>query len=338
MNRINREEFLRNLESVEPGLSPREILEQSSCFIFQKGWIKTFNDEVACKIKSPLKLEGAVQAAPLLAILRKLEEEEIEVSAADGEIVVKGKKRSAGIRMEADIQLPVENVENPGEWNKLHSDFADAVELVSQCAGRDESTFVLTCIHLHPKWIEACNDVQSTRYRIPTGVKEAILIRSKSLQHITPLGMTEFSETDTWIHFRNPSGLVLSCRRMVEAYPSLKKLFQMEGTPFVLPKRLAEAAENAAIFSAENPDDDEVTVTLKSGKLRVEGRGASGWYRETKKVKYDGEPLAFMAPPKLLVELTKRYNDCFISHENTGQKCRNSREMNPRSRNSRSRN
>jgi hypothetical protein len=69
MNRINREEFLRNLESVEPGLSPREILEQSSCFIFQKGWIKTFNDEVACKIKSPLKLEGAVQAAPLLAIL-----------------------------------------------------------------------------------------------------------------------------------------------------------------------------------------------------------------------------------------------------------------------------
>ena len=80
---INREELLKQLESVLPGLSTREIIEQSSCFIFKDETVNTYNDEIACSQKSVLKIEGAVQALPFISLLRKLKEEELEKETED---------------------------------------------------------------------------------------------------------------------------------------------------------------------------------------------------------------------------------------------------------------
>ena len=77
--KINREELLNQLESVQPGLSIREIIEQSSCFVFQDGKVITYNDEIFCSQKTPLKIKGAVLAAPLIALLRKMVETEVDI-------------------------------------------------------------------------------------------------------------------------------------------------------------------------------------------------------------------------------------------------------------------
>lgn len=310
---INREEFLHLLESVQPGLSSREIIEQSSCFVFKDGRIITYNDEVACGVACSAKISGAVQSAPLLAILRKLIEEEVELEEAEGELIIHGKKRRAGIRREADVLLPIDKVENPTKWKPIHDDFLEGIGLVQHCASKDESQFALTCIHLHPDHIEACDNFQVTRVKIPTGVKASTLVRRDSIKHIITMGMTEFCESETWMHFRNPGGLVLSCRRYIETYPDLKGILTFSGHPITLPKGLGEAAEKASIFSAESSDDNQVSVELRTGKMRIKGTGTSGWFQEMKKLKYDGPPLSFLISPELLIELTKKHTDAEIT-------------------------
>ena len=62
--KINREELLNQLESVLPGLSTREIIEQSSCFVFMNKEVITYNDEISCSHKSRLDIEGAIVATP----------------------------------------------------------------------------------------------------------------------------------------------------------------------------------------------------------------------------------------------------------------------------------
>src|ERR1700759_5051745 len=110
---VNREEFLQRLEAVQPGIAPREFIEQTTCFIFDKGMIVTFNDEVSCRIISGLHkdFQGAVQAQPLLETLRKLTETEIEISTKEEEkeanIVIRGKSRKAGIRLHTTILMPL---------------------------------------------------------------------------------------------------------------------------------------------------------------------------------------------------------------------------------------
>jgi hypothetical protein len=56
-------------------------------------------------------------------------------------------------------------------------------------------------------------------------------------------------------------------------------------------------------------------VELRPNKLRIKGEGASGWYREVKKLKYSGEPLKFRISPKLLIAISQKHNEAMISSD-----------------------
>jgi|SRR5882672_868428 len=315
--RINRADFLRQLELVTPGLSPKEVVEQSSCFVFRGGMALTYNDEVACRAKSLLdtNITGAVKAAPLIKILTKMTEEEIEIEQGNGELLIQGKRRKTGIRMEAEITLGVGAVERPTTWVDIPAEFGEAVSIVHECAARqNEVSFVLTCVHIAPGWVEACDNFQITRYELPTGLKKPVLVKCDAIKAIGKLSMHKLSETQAWIHFKNKAGVVLSCRRYVEDYPDLATGFNFEGAPATLPKGLIEACDKANVFSEENAtDNNRVLIQLRPGEMRVKGTGASGWYSEVKKLKYNGPPISFMVSPKVLMELVKRHIDCEVT-------------------------
>jgi len=322
--RVKRIPFLNTLKSVSPGLSKREIVEQSSCFVFSNNRVTTYNDEIACSSECEIGLEGAVQAEPLIAILDKLVEDDLEIKEGEGELLYRGTKREGGIRMESEILLPVDDVEQPtkkDKWVELADEFADAVNIVGKCAGKDASNFNLTCIHIYPKWVEAYDNLQVARYKVRTGVQEATLVRRDSIKHIQQLGMTHIAATKSWLHFKNSEGLVMSCRRYLRdeldttAMLDVDTLLDVHGTEATLPKGLEEAAQKAEVFSQDNSDDNLVTVELRKGKIRITGRGVSGWYRETKTTDYAGSPLAFKIDPTLLAEITERHKSCEITEE-----------------------
>lgn len=311
---VEREQFLQELEAVFPGLSTRDVIEQSSCFIYSKGEIVTYNGEIACHRSTSLtSLKGAIQASPLLNILRKMREDTLTLKTNEGELVIIGKKKRAGIRMESEIMLPVDDLEHPKKWKKLHSKFNDAINLVHQCTGKDENKFWTTCVHIHPEFIEASDNDQISRYTFPTGVRKSILVRGASIKHLITLGMNEFSETKTWIHFRNSDGLIFSCLRFIQDFPNLNPYLKVKGSKTSLPKGLGEATQKAEIFSAENPESNRILVELGPDRLRIKGTGASGWYWERKKIAYDGPEINFLIAPNLLAELSKRYGKCSIS-------------------------
>ena len=308
--RVEREKLLRCLEAVSPGLSAKEIIEQSCHFVFRGGRVITFNDEVACSLECSLELEGAVVAEPLLNLLRKLPEDNVDLEVSEGELLIRGQKRKAGIRLEQKVTLPIEGIEVPKKWKPLPANFVEAVGIVQACAGRDESRFALTCIHLSPEWVEACDGFQLARYPIKIGVTTSTIVRRRAMKSVVGLDVTEFSQTENWIHFRNSAGLLVSCRRYLDKYPSIEKLLQVSGQPTVLPKGLEEAVDKAQIFSTE---DNQVKVELRRGKLRLSGKGANGWYAETKSVKYSGDELQFSIAPKLLVEISHRAEKCEVA-------------------------
>lgn len=314
---VNRETLLTQLECLQAGLSNKEIIEQSNCFVFKDGNAYTYNEEVFCSAPSQLDKDfaGAVRAEPLLAVLHRLPEEEIQIEAGENEIRLFGKRRRAGVRMEAEILLPVDSVKRPKEWKKLPDGFGEAVGVVYKCASTDQtdSKQNLVYVHVHPKWMEACDRFQFCRWRIKTPLDRPILVRRSSIKHIAPLGMTEFSVDDTWIHFRNKTGLLVSCHCYLDDYPDLSSILGEEGTPIVLHKGLVQAIEKAQIFSSEDAENNHVFVDVKPGKVRVKGQGTNGWYSESKKVKYSGQPISFFVSPSLLMELVDRHTTFEIS-------------------------
>ncbi len=312
--RVKREVLLAELESVAPGLSPKAVLEQSDCFVFADGKVSTFNDELFASADCCLDVAGAVKAKPLLDLLARLPDEEIEVSVADGELLVRAKKRrKAGIPMESEVLLPVDGVEKPVDWRELPEGFVEAVGIVSHCAGTDESRFVLTCVHLHPERLEATDNFQIIRYPIETGLGEPTIVRHSSVRHVVGMGAMETAETDNWLFFRNPAGVVLGCRRWVEQYEKLDEFFQMRGKKVTLPQGLDEAVDRAGVFSGDGgPDANRVVVELRQDKARIEGRGMDGWFQEIVQVKYAGPPMKFQIAPAMLKAVMERSSECMV--------------------------
>jgi DNA polymerase III sliding clamp (beta) subunit (PCNA family) len=316
MLKVNRETFLQQLEMISPGLSQREILEQSSCFVFDKGRILSFNDEISCSHETKLQIKGAVQAQPLLAILRKLEEQELEIEQVNGELILHGKRKKSGIRMEAQITLPIDQLETPMKWRPLPQDFTEAVSMTQHCAGKDAANYWPLCFNITPNWIETSDTFQIARYELETGFKEPLLVRRDSLVHIIKLDMVEFSTTSSWVHFRNKSGLVLSCRSESAEFPDCTPFLKGKGQKTVLPKTLIRETEAAEIFSTESAGDNLITIQLWPGKLKLKGEGVFGWYSSYKTLKkYQGPAMKFMISPTLLAQIIGRHNECELVTE-----------------------
>lgn len=319
--KVNRETFLSRLEQVKAGLSPREFIEQSSCFVFQDGMVMTFNDEVACRmVLEDLDVTGAVPAASLLEILAKIDDPDLLVRENEqGQLEFKGKNKQFGVVKDTEIFLPISRVEMPEKWRKLPEHFNQCVKSIIHCVSTDESRFILTCVHLTSEYIEACDNKKVMRCMIETGLQDDVLIRGSSLQHIIALGMNRIALTDNWVHFKNEKGLVFSCRKYSDTYPPLDDILKGKGRPITLPKTIAAAAERAAVFAIDKSGDPLVAVRLRSvdgqGVLQIQGDGLSGYYKEKKSVTYDGPPIEFLVPPELLKEVVERYNTAEITDD-----------------------
>lgn len=312
---VNREQFLNDLQMVRAGLSPREFVEQSSCFVFRDGEVMTFNDEVACRKKVDAKITGAVQSGAILDILQKLDDTELDVSEnVKGELEFAGKRKRFGLTKEAEIFLPVDRVERPEKWSKLPKEFIEAVGMVQHCVSTDESKFVLTCIHITPLHVEACDNFQMIRHESKLPIKESVMVRGASLKDITGLAMNEVAVTKSWMHFRNASGLVFSCRRYADEFPDLEPMLKKDKDhAIVIPKGMAKASDRAAVFAVDATGESQVQVTLADGRIRIRGEGAIGWYRESTKVHYDGPPMSFFISPILLKQVSENHSDAAIS-------------------------
>lgn len=317
-----REELLGDLEQAKAGLSPREYIEQSSSYVFRAGEVLTFNDEVACrkKIHIPREIEGAVQAASLLEALRKHDDEFLEIlKNDDGELEFRGKRDRFAVTMDPTINLPIDKVERPGKWQKLSSQFTEAIGLVKDSVSKEEDTqFALSCVHVAPSFVEACDNKTLVRCNVKSDfLKESILVRGTSISPIVSLGMDLVSLTDNWIHFRQDTkegdSLIYSCRRFSEEYRDMSQILDFEGDKFVLPKGLKDAAERAEVFASDNAHDPLIRIRLADGKMRLYGQGLTGHYQGLRSATYSGPEVDFFIAPAQLKYIADKYEEAEVT-------------------------
>lgn len=313
--KVSREKLLSVLDLVSPGVTQREAFDQSDCYAFTKeGNVVTFNDEVACIQKSPIKIKGAIHGATLRNLLQKIEEEFIDVVVDKENLSIAAKRKRAKIRMERKILLPLQHLDVPKKWYPLPDNFGDAVQFVKECAGKDEAKPALVCIHITPTFVEAFdNDQYACFFTKIKSLKHDVLIRATALTHVTDLAVVEYSLTKAWMHFRNSGGLVFSCRRQNKKYRDTTNLRKQKGERIKLPSNLAKSMRRAEVFAQNGPDDNQVLIDLMANRVSVTGTGAHGRYEENRKISYKGKPLQFMITASMFDRLLKQQQyDCEI--------------------------
>lgn len=315
---MQRQELLKALEIVKPGLASREIVEQSTSFAFLNGRVVTYNDEIS--ISHPVKglgVEGAVSAEELYKLLSKIKRDEITIKTTDNEIRLTAGGAKAGLILQQEIKLPLENVEQQGDWSDLPEGLCDALRLTMFSCSRDVSKPILTCANVREDgYIESSDDWRLTRCKVESMPVSTFLIPAGSVRELVKYDIQQAMAGQGWIHFKTSGDTIFSCRIFEEAFPDITSIMEVKGQEVSFPRAMGEVLERAAIFSKrDHVLEEEAFVTLKDNKVCVKSEGDTGWFEEEINMRYDGSPISFSINPTFLRDIAEKHQTCVISDD-----------------------
>ena len=320
---INKQKLLNALEAVKPGLANRELIEQSNTFGFVNNKIVTYNDSISIQAPIDLDIEGAVDATKFYGIINKMKagkEGNIDISIEDDQIIIKSKKAKSGLVLQSECKLPLEEINLDGKWKKLPSDFKEGLRICLPSVSNDFSRPIITCINIDGQYLRAGDGERMTKYKLNKKMKSLLSIPSQSVSQLLKYDVTHYLVDDDWGHFKT-ADVIFSCRVLVEEYPDVDHLFDIEGQELVFPKKIIEAIQRAEVFAKTDiSDDDLIQVIIGGGKLTIKGEDNLGWYKEKMKIDSDIE-IAFYTNPKFLVDMFKTMKKCIVdTSENSRMK------------------
>lgn len=317
---INRVEALKSLENAMVAVDVNRRLMQSDSFVFFKGNLITFSGEIRTIQPSPFgdAIEGSILAQDLLAVFKKFSDENLLVSAGDGELLVSGEKRKAGVKMDQDILMPFKTVQRAKEYKPLQPELMDYLVQASLVCRKDESAkWEMTHVHADAEFVDATDSHRYFRASLATGLEKPLLIQAKLVQVISKFKLVEIDATTTegWVHFRTAENFEISLIMNKSGYfnrTMLDNLLVLQDAKYVqLPENLEEILARAEIMcDKENPS---VEITLKEGEVSVFSKKAFGWFRETQKVDYIGPDFSFSINPAFLRGMLKKTKEMLVN-------------------------
>lgn len=305
--KIKRKSILDALRAVQPGVASKESIQQSASFVFDDGRVFSYNDEISVSVPLVTGLTGSVPAKEFQAFISKLKVEDIDIKSEGNELLIVAGKSQAGICMEDEIKLPLEELGMPEDWTELPKEFSNAVQACLFSTGKDQTKFMLTHVHVNGDCVESSDGYRATRYYMAEGSEscfpENLLIPLNAAKNIVSYGVNEYSITNGWLHFRNADDIVFSCRWPDgDTYPNIDHLIDAQGTPIQLPAGLLEVMDRAVVLA----DGERLTLFMEgNGSLIMSTEKDTGWFEEETDIDYKGNPLEFDMYPDFLSKILK---------------------------------
>jgi len=288
---ISRVELLETLESLSPGLSSKDIIEQMTHFIFAEDFVLTYNDLVC--IRRPLEtgITASVSADDLLKLLRKTKAETLNI-VKKGEVL----RIEAG-RMVAELNLMIENdlkeqigiidseiFSEEAEWIELPTGFKEGISLCQYAASSDESLPILTNLWINNDKIVGFDNTRLSVYTMKGELPE-FLLKAKRVKDLLNYEITDLLLTDSWAHFLGSGDLVFSVRRIQGEFDNvLPFVDKHKGDLVDLPIQEFRQAVDVVSTITEKEDltNRWVEITISEGEVLCKAeKDARGWVKET---------------------------------------------------------
>lgn len=315
--KINKNDFVRKLEAVKPGLSNKEIIEFSDSFGFVDNTIITYNDFICVKCPIDLDITGTVVADRFYKIIQQMKtdkEGNISLSIKDDNLIVKANKATAGIPINLEGQISLEELGKiPEKWLKLPKDFQMGIKMSAFSTSTDASQPILTCLNVNKNVIESNNGERGFKFFLDKKTKTSFLLPAFCVPALLNHPIKKYCVSDNWIHFKTKEGVIISSRMYADTdFPETDFLFDIKGKKFTFPIELKEVLDRAIIFIGED-EDQNVTVKVKKKVIEISSKSSSGWFKEKIKNKSKKE-IEFKINPFFLKDILKE-NMTAIIHQ-----------------------
>ena len=316
--KISKRSFVDALTKVKPGLANKEIIEQSTHFVFDNDRIWTYNDQIYICELFESGLSGAVKAEQFYKLLTKFPDEDIVVTSEAGKInLTVGENIRSTIKIDPNVKI--EPIQVPGinsqKWETLPENFHEAIAFSAFSASKNLIRPELCSLYVVDKYVIGCDTFRGTKYDLSSKMNNEFLLPAKAAIELAKYNPHKVFVDDGWLHFVNKEKTTFSCRAVVgiEYPPQIWDFFKIEGEEIVLPGDFLEAVDRAHVLLTDSFDLDKVvTLTMADNEVICFGSGDYGEIYEKAKIEYNGEKLEIKVHPVLLKEILKHLQNVVI--------------------------
>jgi len=314
---VNRTILKAALEIVKPALANKEMIAQSSSFVFLDDKIITYNDEISISYPFPnLEIKGAVKAEEFYELVSKISKEEFEIVIENNELRITAGRIKAGLVLQKEVQLPLEELGILEHWKTLPEQFIEGLKFVLPSCSTDMSLSILICVHVDGSIIEATDNHRLAHFVLSEKVPgKSFLIPSSAVKELIKMNPLYITDTPGWIHFKTEENTIISCRTFQDKFPNTSDVLHHDGVRLIFPKTLNESLDKALVFAKKTQVMDEfVIITIENNRIQIKSESEVGWYKEEANIKYSEKPIQFTVTPLLLKDILSKSTICIISN------------------------
>ena len=321
--KIKTKDFKEALDIVKPGLASKELISQTTSFVFAEDSVVTYNDEIC--IVAPLAnmgFTGAIKSEELYNFLGKVKVEEINLDITETAIEMKAGRATVGFALATEITLPLDELVVREDWEKLPKKFNKACKFAVQATSDDSSNPKINCVFFDSKkgHIAATDNYRLVRFDLRRKIPfKTTLIPASAIKEVIKLKPVMASQGNGWIHFKNEDEVIISCRVYNETFVDINSVIDADredGLLFTFPEQTVEVLDRAIVFSSANAkvnNIESVELTFKGKFLKIESKTDNAWFKESIPVKgYKGDEFNFKITPYLLKDILADAGACMI--------------------------
>ena len=311
---LNKNDLLNALKSVKPGISDKEVLQQTNHYVFDEDCIRSYNDQIAIYKGFESGLFGAVKASEFYQIIEKIPSDIIEIVQEDGQFKITTESIDAVINIQEQHAVPLISIKELKGWQKLPGNFAQAVEFCLFSVSKDMSDPIWTCLYVDKQKVFSSDRFRVTRYKLDSEIKKPFLLKSTAARYLHSYKPTHVLKQSDWIHFKNKDDVYFSCRVMNGKYADVDSYFVNRGTRINLPSDLKFIIDRVQIMTeGEFKQDLNVEIKIKKGQMTCTGQGSLGYIKEKTKIDYDGDDIKIKIHPVFLNDILERLDELIIT-------------------------
>lgn len=298
--KINRKEFLLAMKAAMPGIeSGNCILEGADTFIFDKGFIHSYNDNISVSIPFPItnkqgeKVSGAIKAKEFYDLINRYPGEEITLIPKDTIWIIKSENAMAEFTLLENTLIDKIKDILPKKitWNPIPKDFINGIA-ISQFSNNKS---ILSGIFVKDNIITSTDEIRINWYDMKESINDSFWITDKASKELINLNIIAFYISDSWVHFQTDNKSIFSCKRLDQTkyetvFEKIKALLDQHkkekgDISNELPGKVIDAINRAAALSTNIESFNSVKLTFTTDYIEVYAERPSGKY--TEKVNWD---------------------------------------------------
>lgn len=292
------------LEFVNPGLGKEE---NEDLVRFEKNYVRTYSSNISVLHPFETGIVGSVAGKELVALAKKLPEQDLNLSQSDSKLFIKGNQADIQFNFSTLMMPTIDIPEEGGVWHKLPKDFSEMVAVASLSCSSKARNPIYNCVVVEKDAVVACeNGHRGLEVLMESEFKGGKLnIHGKLAKELIKYHPYEICiEGNSWFHFKNAFGTIVSLRQYAtgEFSQAFYDNLEHKGVEVDIPGGTKKLVERSSILAGKG-HRDYVTVNVSKGKMVIKGKSETGQYTEIIKLKNSDVKVEFSIHPVLFKEV-----------------------------------